>query len=414
MNINSMKLTNTLTTKEISGPSSFKPGQILYGKVHYIDQFGHARLQIGHEIIVAKIEAPLDVQKDYWFEVMNTEGKVQLKVLENIHHYDSLLSYLKLPNHSRMKQLLVLWNEQNLPFDKTILNKCANWIHQETDVNKVIETVKFMLKEHLPLTNNIFNSLYSLKNGVPLSSMIEHLFFSLNNDERIQNLPLLKELELLLTKRADSNSFSNTNWGKGNDVFRVLHHLTNLFSFKERVDKEGSEESIRLNSELVKILQLNHVGNQVKIDAEKVLNRLNGIQLNNIDKNDFLQLMITLPIPFKEKLMDTSIQFIGKKRDDGILDPDYCNIILDLDMPNVGKVISRMYVQNRKISIHILSGMKNMEILASPFTRVLNDNLEKINYTLVSLKFDSIDENDRKSTNEVVQTIQPGSLDVKI
>lgn len=413
MNIYS-NLVNTLKTKEVSSPSSFKPGQILYGKVHYIDQMNNARLQIGKEKLVAKIEAPLDVQKDYWFEVINTEGKLQLKVLEKVNDYDSLVSYLKLPKNNMMRQFLVLWGEQNLPFEKVILNECANWINQRRDLNKVMETVKYMVKEDLPLTNNIFNSLYSLKSGVSLSSMIENLLYRLNNDERTRSLPLLKELELLLTKTADPNTFSNADWGKGNGVFRMLHHLTNLFSYNGHVIKEGSGENLQLNSELVKILQFDNVGNQVKTDVEKVLNRLNGIQLNNIEKNDFLQLMITLPIPLKEKLVDMSIQFTGKKKENGILDPDYCNIILNLDMPNIGKVISRMYVQNRTISIHILSGIKNMERLAAPFTQILKENLEKINYSLASIKFNRIQENHTKSNSKGVHTILPGSLDVKI
>jgi hypothetical protein len=61
--------------------NSFQPGQILNGKIIKLFPNGMASLQVGSQKMVAQLEASLDVQHRYWFQVQPGDGKVKLKVI---------------------------------------------------------------------------------------------------------------------------------------------------------------------------------------------------------------------------------------------------------------------------------------------------------------------------------------------
>src|SRR4051794_22472060 len=61
--------------------TSFQPGQILNGKIIKLFPNGIASLQIGSQKVVAQLEASLEANQKYWFQVQSGEGKVRLKVI---------------------------------------------------------------------------------------------------------------------------------------------------------------------------------------------------------------------------------------------------------------------------------------------------------------------------------------------
>src|SRR3954468_14275932 len=61
--------------------SSFQPGQILNGKIIKLFPNGIASLQVGSQKVVAQLEASLEANEKYWFQVQPGEGKVRLKVI---------------------------------------------------------------------------------------------------------------------------------------------------------------------------------------------------------------------------------------------------------------------------------------------------------------------------------------------
>lgn len=77
-----------------------------------------------------------------------------------------------------------------------------------------------------------------------------------------------------------------------------------------------------------------------------------------------------------------------EKTEDGKLDPNFCLIIFDLQMPSLGKIVSRMQVQNRTINLYIFCEDDKIEHLSQPFVDLLKENLKKLNYQLAAIKFE--------------------------
>lgn len=418
MNIYASNSINPMNMQSIDGPVKFTAGQIFSGKVHYIDSSNNALIQFGNQKMVARIEAPLDVQKEYWFEVVKTDGTVQLKVLENITNDETFLSYLQLPKDKDMTKFLNQWKQANLPLYKNMFLKAANWVGYTDDTQSIIETVKIMMDHDLPFTDTVFKSLLSVKSGMPISNFLENLFLELNKSNQADHLPVHKILQAILNKNeVGTESNLTVNWTNGKDVYHGFLQLMKFIGFDyEVLIKEGKLEEIPLKGQLLQLIHTDEVSSSVKTIAEQLLHKLIGTQLTTIDKNNFLQFVISLPIPLPEKMAEANFQFQGKKMKDNKLDPDYCVIILDLEMPRLGKIVTRMHVQNRMVSLHIFNEDPKIELLARPFVMQLKENLRQLNYQLASIKFEN---SERKSQSNVTRRkVQPlfqsGGFDLKI
>ena len=58
---------------------TFKPGQILNGKILKLFPNSVATLQVGSQKVVAQLEASLEANEKYWFQVQSGEGKGQIE-----------------------------------------------------------------------------------------------------------------------------------------------------------------------------------------------------------------------------------------------------------------------------------------------------------------------------------------------
>ena len=107
MNIHSLHFSQHLNNERLLDNMKWlRKGQMFFGKILFIDpETNHALIQINQQKLVANIKAPIDTAREYWFEVIQTGDRVQLKVLEHISNDSALLNYLKLPHDNAIKRL---------------------------------------------------------------------------------------------------------------------------------------------------------------------------------------------------------------------------------------------------------------------------------------------------------------------
>lgn len=315
MNIDSMQsIIQSNKRSQLDRTPVFKPGQIFCGKVRYIDPSNHAIIQIGGEKIIANIEAPLDVRKDYWFEVVKTDGTIQLKVLDNISNNDAFLSFLHLPKTKLMNEFLQQWKQMNFSFERNVLTKVADWINQVNDIQKVLEIVQQMDKHHLPMTDVVFQSLLSMKSSPPLSVLIENLYQQLNQDSQAKNLPIFQTLQHLLGKDDPNIAFS-LNGSDGNKIHQLFRQLNTLLGMNYEALINGAEmKNLPLKGQLIQLLTMDGLPLPVKKEAEQLFHKIIGTQLVNIESNGLLQMTLSLPLPLAEKVIDANIHWRGKKQ----------------------------------------------------------------------------------------------------
>jgi hypothetical protein len=96
-----------------------------------------------------------------------------------------------------------------------------------------------------------------------------------------------------------------------------------------------------------------------------------------------------VPISLWSKTADLTIQWSGRKTEDGKIDPGYCRVLFYLDLENLKETIVDMVVQNRVLSVRIINENTNLKELASPFAQMLKNQLMDMDYRLSSISFEA-------------------------
>jgi type II secretory pathway component HofQ len=123
----------------------------------------------------------------------------------------------------------------------------------------------------------------------------------------------------------------------------------------------------------------------VQDQANKLLQFVNGMQLQSIQEtSEFLQANLIVPANKLGLESDVELDFEGKKKDNGEIDPDFCRVVFYLDLATIKKTVVDMHVQKRSISLTILND-NSVEDIMRPLQSLLKEGLEKINYHLSSV-----------------------------
>lgn len=406
----------TQTTKMTSTKLHFQKGQIISGKVLFIDSQNNALVQVQNQKLLAKLEVPIDTTRNYFFQVQGTEDKVILKVLENVTNIDSLLNVLQVPNNKKMNHFMQSLLNSQLPINKEIVQKATNWIQLTNDPQKVIQTMKQIHSANLPFSNEVFQSLYHFHHGSSLTNLLNQFQQQLKSHPDIE---LNQQLQLLMGNSTINDAIQTVNWKNGESVQKVLQSIMNTIGFNAEAQLATGKLPVELplKLQLMNLLQANpQLPSSLKSIAEQLIFKITGSQLQTVNQDSFFQCTIAIPIPLPEEMIDAQFQFRGKKDKNGQLDKDFCQIVFDLAMPNIGKLIAFMNVQNRIITLNIKSNYEGLEEISKDLISSLKNNLEKNDYVLSTVKFEKLSSNPmKKDMNKTLPTYNMiGNLDVKI
>ena len=156
MNIYSMQAKSPMVNQISNKQMEFKVGQIFPGKVLFIGTDQNAIIQLKNQKMIAKLEVPIDIDQDYWFQVTSRQGQIQLKVLPKIHNTESLLSFMKLPVNKSMSSFIEKWVQSELPLDKELISLAVQGKSQTKTTEQLISTIKYMVDANIPLNDIAF------------------------------------------------------------------------------------------------------------------------------------------------------------------------------------------------------------------------------------------------------------------
>jgi hypothetical protein len=125
----------------------------------------------------------------------------------------------------------------------------------------------------------------------------------------------------------------------------------------------------------------------VKEAAELVLNKLTGFQLLSQEAGPIQQLVVQIPFMLGGKTNELTMQWSGKKTEDGKIDSDFCRVLFYLKLKHLDDVIVDMQVQNRIMSVQIFNENPTLRKMAEEMTPVLKLKLSEIDYHLSSVHF---------------------------
>lgn len=413
--------------------TSFQPGQILNGKIIKLFPNGIASLQVGSQKVVAQLEASLEANQKYWFQVQPGEGKVRLKVIGHVadngrissgtHMKTRVPDASSAPMASLLKELSIPVNEENteimrfflkeqLPVSKEIVHQTADWLKELGTDQAGLEAVKQMLHKQLPMTKTAFQAVLALMSNESVTESLETLgsllkeqpltkagnqlalFIDDFNTPEISVEKLLNEQKNGMNMRTESLVATNPDL---QDHAIFTDYLKGLiknigFSYEHEVAqflKQPQEEL--LSKEALKPLLLDFLkeaspgpANEI---AERVLHKITGLQLLAQESGPIQQFVLQVPVSLQHKAVDLTMQWSGRKTEDGQIDPAYCRILFYLELENLHDTIVDMQVQNRIMTISVMNENGHLKQFASPFIDKLKENLKSIDFTLSAVHF---------------------------
>ncbi|SFE39394.1 hypothetical protein [Alteribacillus iranensis] len=422
-----------------------KPGQMFSGRVNKLFPRHTASLRLGNMNVIARLEVPLSAGQQYLFKVTKNEGIPNLQVISSLssnngHHTDisRLLHKAGLINNN-MNQRFVTWLlKEQQPFSRDLINKGSNLMESHQLFNKKgLQILRTMEQKGLSFTPSNFQAVEAALNNKSLSAHIEDVWSTLNHytskvpteskalhqlqqafiqSEKVFSLPEYISNEKQYENKnsqevraaADhvaTKSIINDAGMRQNSMFRFLlavidqigyHHESTNARDQKGVNKEGRH--LQLKQALFE--NLPDLPKSVRVKAESLLHRITGQQLLSQEEQGlYQQTVIQIPIKMGECWTDMSLQWEGKKNEEGGIDPDHCRILFYLKLPSIGETMVDVQIQNRMIAVKIFND--NAEPASVQLLQpLLKNQLESLQYKLSSLHWKKNDENKKQSMHK--------------
>ncbi|MCM3123329.1 MULTISPECIES: hypothetical protein [unclassified Mesobacillus] len=156
----------------------------------------------------------------------------------------------------------------------------------------------------------------------------------------------------------------------------------------------------------------------VKDAAEPLVNKLTGFQLLSQEAGPIQQLVVQVPIILGGKTSELSMQWSGKRTEDGKIDADFCRVLFYLKLQYLDDTIIDMQVQNRVMSIQIFNDQPDLKKMAEQMTPILKTKLSELEYKLSSVHFhvpgESNGKSNQRNLSELYGQKEYYGVDIKI
>ncbi|MDP4083019.1 MAG: hypothetical protein Q8934_00220 [Bacillota bacterium] len=375
---------------------SLRPGQIINGKILKLFKNQMAEVQVGTQKMIARLEVPLSANERYWFQVQSSEGQMNLKLIskiENTNHTEGLLNQFGLPASKENIELLNFILDHKIPIEKNVFQEASVLLKDIKLESPGMNTIKLMIEKGLPLTKSIFTSLMSLQKNEPIHQLLEKLFVLIKDKEQTDTTSQLRELLEKQIGVLNSNSvLPSLESSDSSTLSNYIKHMIQAigYDYEQSLVEKGADKNSEMELSLKPLLLrfLNeHPHTEHKAVAEQILNQITALQILSHDTGPIQQVIVQIPLLFGQQGSDLLVQWNGRKKQDGKIDPNYCRVLFYIDLTHIGDTIIDMQIKNRIMSISIVNGRDDLKEIASPLIQSLKEELEKMDYHLSSIKF---------------------------
>jgi hypothetical protein len=390
-------------------------GDVVKGKVIKLFPNQTAVVQINGSSLVAQLHAPLMNHTAYWFEVQpKINNQLQLKVLA--HHQGlpvqgekiiPLLKELHLPPTKINEKLVLSLTEKGLPLPRKALLTISNWLSSSANVDLDLQAIGQMIERKLPFTKETFLSTRSLYDGSSFAKQLQTLFSFLESQDALTGEEMqLKEIVSRLlfpmqykngTEVAEKFPFlSGEKWlGEAKELakaFKLLFQSLGLEyereiiqHFKNHPDNALKDELHSLKALLLQFKQ-QHISGPERALADQLIHKITGYQLLAREDGPITSLYMQLPLLLGNELHDVTIQWEGRRKEEGEIDPGYCRILFCLQLAYLKETIVDVTVQNRVVNIGIMNDHPLLPALTKQLWPKLKENLSALHYHLSDVK----------------------------
>jgi hypothetical protein len=397
----------------------FHAGDIIKGKVTKLFPNQTALVQFGGGSLVAQLQAPLTAGTPYWFEIQGkTDGKWQLKVLTELHNMmerngemNSLLKEMQLPATPKNEQLLSSLLAKSLPLPKHHLASISQWLSSGTIEEADVLALEQMMERKFPFTKETFLSVRSLHDGSSFTNQLQALLASLEGETSAapEKAPLKEMVTNVLSYGALADSGKGQWDGKelANGLKLILQSLG--LDHEHKAGQMGKSDPSSITRESLHTLKamLLHVQSYSE-GAERdlidqLIYKITGQQLSVREDGPVTSLYMQLPIGLGNDRKDVMIQWEGRRKANGEIDPNYCRIVFCLQLEHLKETVVNVSVQNRVVTIGVINEHAQLPALIKQFEQALKEKLTSLHYHLSEVKVMESDRNLLKSPASLKQ-----------
>ncbi|WP_203246208.1 hypothetical protein [Sporosarcina beigongshangi] len=163
-----------------------------------------------------------------------------------------------------------------------------------------------------------------------------------------------------------------------------------------------------LKPQLLALMQDLTVSPALREAAETVVMRMNGPLLQSGENGVQHQLVMQVPLEFFGKRIDATLQWNGRMKADGKIDPDFARILFYLDLGSIKQTVIDMQVQNRVISVTVFNADESLKALGAPLQQRLREGLEAVGYKLSAVFFKNFAEEEQNMPKKKQSIVTDG------
>ncbi|RNA69612.1 hypothetical protein [Alteribacter keqinensis] len=383
-------------------------GQILQGTVKQLYPNNLATIQYGSIPVNARLEVGLVRDRTYWFEVASTGGIPKLKVLNSSQSATSqalpgsseaLVNEWRLQKSGVEDKLLRMFTASGVPFSRSHIIEGASLFHNSPYPEKTtVHTLSHMAQNQLPFTKETFMSLAVLDGGGSTGHSLEQLLTALKGQP--EHASLVQSLEKAFTGMSESN---------GRPIFPPPLHtfLSSLGLLYERNLQQkgaGGETAENLKARLLQFLGEKGITEEQRGLARSLVHRLTGMQLLNIDNNHSLHHhLFYIPVKFGDLTQNVTIQWEGRKNEEGGWDSNHCRILFYLELEGLKETIADVHIQQRIVTLTLFNQFPEPVTALEKFKPLLEAALLKGDYRLSSVHWKQPDDHNRETKRTIPQ-----------
>ncbi|QHA36132.1 hypothetical protein D5E69_10055 [Rossellomorea marisflavi] len=134
-------------------------------------------------------------------------------------------------------------------------------------------------------------------------------------------------------------------------------------------------------------LSQSHPSAAIRERADEIVLKMNHPSLVSQDQSGFLTIVHQIPLYHTAGQTDMTIQWSGKKTDDGQIDSSHCRVMFYLHLGNLDETIVDLQIQQRVLQIVVWNEHPGLKDLALEFLPALKKGVEENGYTFSSILF---------------------------
>jgi len=361
-------------------------------------------IQKGGVSFSAKISGAVEVGKEYVFHSMSDEKGIVLRVDRTIPAIENAAQPLpgnrtpskglqQLQPQSSIQKLEQHTREAGVKLAPADLQQLAKVIDGFQGAQKeiTIELTKFLIVRNAATPEAVYKNLplltAALLDDESLGSTLEKVkqLINVSKDASPETLKLQAQLEKITIPAPLQSQkemvlflkqlFSNTGLDYENTLFQRLHSQQSL-----------SSQPL----EQLKPLLLEYARGMMNKEESgfvaKLVNKLTGFQLLSREEGSFQHLFLPIPVVVEKESREWYVHLSSKKKKGEGIDPDYCRIVLYLDLPLFSTTLVDLFVQQRVITLSIHHSYPPLGDLVEKGLPQLKENLSQKGYTLSAVK----------------------------